>query len=171
MYESCARIYEIQSGKSQAKFKKGKSGDQIEDLSLTENFSINGDDFANAGAVSTEIKAILKKIGLDHQIIRRVAISTYEAEMNVVMHAKHAQVTLRLTPDSIQIVVDDVGKGIADIDLALQEGYTTATDEMRAMGFGSGMGLPNIKRNTDDLQIESEVGKGTRLTLNFVINS
>jgi anti-sigma regulatory factor (Ser/Thr protein kinase) len=170
MYESCVRLYEVQSA---GKINQGvitEKDKTIEEFHLTENFTIEGNDFANAGAVSTEIKSILKKIGLDPQLIRRIAISTYEAEMNVVMHAQRGEVTLNMTPESITIIVADIGKGIENIDLALQEGYTTATDEMRAMGFGSGMGLPNIKRNSDDLQIESEVGKGTRVTMTFFIS-
>jgi len=119
--------------------------------------------------VSTEVKSILKKIGLDPKLVRRVAISTYEGEMNVVMHAKRAKVNLSVTPRLIEVVIADEGKGIPDINLAMQEGFTTATEEMRAMGFGSGMGLPNINRNSDELMIDSEVGKGTTLVMRFNI--
>jgi len=119
--------------------------------------------------VSTEVKSILKKIGVDPTIVRRVAISTYEGEMNVIMHAKRAQVNLAVTPSSIEVILDDEGKGIPDVTEAMQEGYTTATEEQRAMGFGSGMGLPNIKRNSDELDIQSEVGRGTRLRMRFSI--
>jgi anti-sigma regulatory factor (Ser/Thr protein kinase) len=119
--------------------------------------------------VSTQVKSILKKIGFDPKLVRRVAISTYEGEMNVVMHAQRAKVHLSVTPRLIEVVIDDEGKGIPDVELAMQEGYTTATEEMRAMGFGSGMGLPNIKKNSDELKIESEVGKGTRLQMRFSI--
>lgn len=140
-----------------------------EDLLLRRSFFLQGSDFANAGIVSTEVKSILKKIGFDPALVRRVAISTYEGEMNVVMHASHAQVTLSVSPRLIEVVIDDEGKGIPDVSLAMQEGFTTATEEMRAMGFGSGMGLPNIKKNTDDLVIKSEVGRGTRVEMRFVI--
>ena len=118
---------------------------------------------------STEVKSILKKIGFDPALIRRVAISTYEGEMNVVMHAKRANVKLEVSPKVIEVMIDDEGKGIPDVELAMQQGYTTSTEEMRAMGFGSGMGLPNIKKNTDELNIKSEVGKGTTLTMKFFI--
>ncbi|UCB53576.1 MAG: ATP-binding protein [Candidatus Zixiibacteriota bacterium] len=128
---------------------------------------IEGSDFANAGMASTKLKAILKKIGFDPKLVRRVAISTYEGEMNVVMHAQRAKVKLAVTPGLIEVVIDDEGKGIPDVDLAMQKGYTTATEEMRAMGFGSGMGLPNIKKNSDELDITSEVGKGTTLRMKF----
>jgi len=136
---------------------------------LSHEFSVDGNDFTNAGMASTEVKAVLKKIGLDPVLIRRVAISTYESEMNVVMHAKRGTVKLSVTPKFIQVIIEDVGKGIPDIKMAMQEGYTTATEEMRAMGFGSGMGLPNIKKNSDELDLSSEVGKGTCLRLKFFI--
>jgi len=168
MYDACIRI----DTQKQRIFKKPKSatlGQKVEEILLSQEFFIEGSDFASAGAVSTEFKSILKKIGFDPALIRRVAISMYEAEMNVVMHAKRAKVQVFVTPKLINIIVDDEGKGIPDIDLALQEGFTTATDEMRAMGFGSGMGLPNIKRNADDLHIASEVGKGTKLQIKFNI--
>ena len=142
---------------------------EVEDILLNHEFFIDGKDFANAGSVSTEVKSTLKKIGFNPKLIRRVAISTYEAEMNVVMHADKAKVYFTVTPKLITVILDDEGKGIPDVNLALQEGFTTATDEMRAMGFGSGMGLPNIKRNSDELKIESEVGKGTILQLKFFI--
>jgi anti-sigma regulatory factor (Ser/Thr protein kinase) len=134
---------------------------------LGHELSIEGNDFANAGMASTKVKSILKKIGFDPKLVRRVAISTYEGEMNVVMHAQRAKVKLAVTPGLIEVVIDDEGKGIPDVDLAMQKGYTTATEEMRAMGFGSGMGLPNIKKNSDELDITSEVGKGTRLRMKF----
>lgn len=168
-YESCVRLHKIQSGKPLDKSKKAVSAKEQDSLLVEEHYTIEGNDFSNAGVVSTTIKSELKKIGIAPHLVRRVAISTYEAEMNVIMHAERGEVTLTMTPKLIQIVVSDQGKGIENIDLALQEGYTTATDEMRAMGFGSGMGLPNIKRNTDELKIESEVGKGTCLTMIFNI--
>ena len=139
------------------------------DLLLSHEFVIEGSDFASAGICSTEVKSILKKIGFDPALIRRVAISTYEGEMNVVMHAKRANVKLEVSPKVIEVTIDDEGKGIPDVELAMQQGYTTSTEEMRAMGFGSGMGLPNIKKNTDELNIKSEVGKGTTLTMKFFI--
>lgn len=168
MYDSCVRIDSIHKSKTQKKEKPEKI-EVIEDILLSQDFHIEGSDFANAGVASTNLKSILKKIGLDPKLIRRVAISTYEGEMNVVMHAKKAKVTLIVTPKVIEVVIADTGKGIPDVTLALQEGFTTSTEEMRAMGFGSGMGLPNIKKNTDQLQIQSEINIGTRLEMKFFI--
>ncbi len=128
-------------------------------------YEIKGGDFGNAGRVSTKIKEMLKEIGIDSSIIRRVAIATYEAEMNVVMYAYHGMLNFTLTPQQIKIIVDDEGPGIENIELAMQEGYSTATEEMREMGFGAGMGLPNIKKNSDDFEITSNVSKGTRLKI------
>lgn len=132
---------------------------------FSRSFSIRGKNFQEAGSVSTEIKSILKELGVDPSVIRRVAIATYEAEMNVVMYATEATLTLEVTPKAITIMVDDRGPGIPDIELAMQEGYSTATHEMREMGFGAGMGLPNIRKNADEFVITSEVGRGTRLQI------
>jgi serine/threonine-protein kinase RsbT len=139
-------------------------------VSFSQSFTIEGRNFFHAGRASTEIKSILKQLGIDSMIIRRVAIAAYEAEMNVVMYARQAVLTFEVTPQRIKIIVDDHGPGIADINLAMQEGYSTATAEMREMGFGAGMGLPNIKKNSDDMKIESAVGKGTRLEITIYIN-
>lgn len=137
---------------------------------LSECFVIRGGDFSRAGSVSTKIKEILSDIGIDSDIIRRTAIASYEAEMNVVMYARKADLKLELTPASILIIVADEGRGIDDIDAAMQEGYSTATPEMREMGFGAGMGLPNIKRNADRFKITSIPGKGTVLEILIHLN-
>jgi len=131
-------------------------------------FFITGKDFANAGVASCELKSILEKMGVDRGIVRRAAISVFEAEMNVVIYTPAGMMRYKVTPDYIKIVVEDVGPGIENIDLAMTEGYSTASDDIRSMGFGSGMGLPNIKRNTDELSILSIPGIGT--TLEMVIN-
>jgi serine/threonine-protein kinase RsbT len=133
-------------------------------------FTIQGKNFLDAGQVSTEIKGLLTELGLSPAIIRRVAIATFEAEMNVVMYAEEAHLTLRVTPRAIRITVDDHGPGIPDVELAMQEGYSTATQEMRELGFGAGMGLPNIKRNADELEIASAAGKGTRVEITVYVN-
>ena len=117
------------------------------------------------------IKSILQQLGIDQAIIRRVAIATYEAEMNVVMYAQRAVMAFEVTPGAITITVEDSGPGIPDIDLAMQEGYSTATSEMREMGFGAGMGLPNIRKNADQMTIESTVGVGTRVEFSISIKS
>jgi len=127
------------------------------------DFIVYGGDFNKAGEISAQIKTILKGVGINSDVIRRVAIATFEAEMNVVIHADEGNIDFKLTPSDICITVMDKGKGIENIELAMQEGYSTASDEMREMGFGAGMGLPNIRRNSDDFRIESEVGVGTSL--------
>ncbi len=168
MYDACVRINSVENGSfSQVKTEPAKH--RREEILLSHEFHIEGNDFTNAGMVSTDIKSLLKKIGLDPVLIRRIAISCYEGEMNVVMHAKRAKVSLTVTPKLIEVLIDDEGKGIPDVGLAMQQGFTTATEEMRAMGFGSGMGLPNIKKNSDELHIESKVEKGTKLQIRFFI--
>lgn len=132
-------------------------------------FQVFGRDFANAGRVSTAIKEILKGLGVQAAIVRRIAIASYEAEMNVVMYAARGIINLVVSSESITIVVDDEGPGIANIELAMQEGYSTATPEIREMGFGAGMGLPNIKKNADEFLVTSEVGRGTRLEIRVAL--
>jgi serine/threonine-protein kinase RsbT len=141
-----------------------------EDNALRQEFQVKGGDFSRAGEVSCEIKNLLKEIGLSAQVVRRAAIAAYEAEMNIIMYAWQGRFDLSITPDRVRIVVEDKGPGIEDVELALSEGYSTATPEMRELGFGAGMGLPNIKKNTDDFRIVSEVGRGTRLELTFLTN-
>ncbi len=126
-------------------------------------YQILGRDYANAGKVSTSIKDTLKRLGVNPAVVRRVAIVSYEAEMNLVMYAHRGRVALTVSPDAVTLNIDDDGPGIPRIDLAMQEGYSTATPEMREMGFGAGMGLPNIKKNADEFDIRSEVGRGTSL--------
>ena len=132
---------------------------------FSQSFFIEGRDFLNAGKASIEIKSILRQLGVDAAVIRRVAIAAYEAEMNVVMYAQKAKMTFQATPKAIKIFVSDEGPGIPDIERAMREGYSTATIEIREMGFGAGMGLPNIRRNSDEFTIESEVGKGTQVCI------
>ena len=128
-----------------------------------ESYAITGDDFEHGGNAAAAVKAAMKDLGLDPAIIRRLSIANFEAEMNVIMYARHAQMDLVVTPSAIRVVVADEGPGIEDVDLAMQEGYSTATAEMRARGFGAGMGLPNIRRSTDSFEIESIPGQGTTL--------
>jgi serine/threonine-protein kinase RsbT len=124
-------------------------------------FRVHGRDFEKAGEASTEIKSLLKDLEVDPQIIRRAVVVAFEAEMNVVMYADEGKLTLTITDEDITIEMDDRGPGIPDIDLAMEEGWSTATDEMREMGFGFGMGLPNIRRNSDRFDIRSQVNGGT----------
>jgi anti-sigma regulatory factor (Ser/Thr protein kinase) len=132
-----------------------------------QGFDICGKDFVDAGKVSITIRGILREIGIDPSLIRRAAIASYEAEMNVVLYASKGRMELRVTPKDIRVTVEDEGPGIPDIALAMQEGYSTASDEIREMGFGAGMGLSNIKKNADAFDIRSVVGKGTTLEITF----
>ncbi|MBE6948324.1 MAG: anti-sigma regulatory factor [Ruminococcaceae bacterium] len=132
---------------------------------LTLHFDVSTDDFSCAGEASGSVKRTLKKLGFAPDVIRRVAIAMYEAEINMVIHANGGVIDASITPEEIIIVFADVGPGIPDIDLAMQEGWSTATPEVRDLGFGAGMGLPNIKKYTDDLQIKTQVGVGTTVTM------
>jgi len=133
-------------------------------------FKIKGGDFINAGESSIKIRNILKEIGIEANIIRRVAIAAYEAEMNVVMYAERGLMNVIINAKNIILRVEDKGPGIEDIELAMKPGYSTATEEVREMGFGAGMGLPNIKKNSDHFDIRSVVGKSTRLEMVFNLN-
>jgi len=137
---------------------------------LSHQFEITGGDFSNAGRTSTSIKEILQEIGIDSSIIVRAAIASYEAEMNVVMYAQRGVLTLNITPEKLHLKLEDEGPGIENVDMAMQEGFSTATDEMREMGFGAGMGLPNIKRNADKFEISSTSGKGTSLKITICLD-
>jgi len=137
---------------------------------FSQSFPIKGGDFVNAGTVSVKIKNILKDIGVKPDIVYRISICCYEAEMNIVMYADEGILDFSITPENIIVDVNDKGKGIENLELALQEGYSTATERMREMGFGAGMGLPNIKKNADEFSIESELSKGTKLHFKVYLN-
>ena len=141
------------------------------EILFQQKFEIEGGDFINAGESSIKVRNILKDIGINSDIIRRVAIVAYEAEMNVVMYAKYGGIHLFVYSEKILLKIEDKGQGIEDIELAMKPGYSTATEEMREMGFGAGMGLPNIKKNADIFNINSQVGKGTKLELTFNMNN
>ena len=128
---------------------------------MRECYEIRGGDFDTAGEISGEIKIILRDLGIDAASLRRVVVVAFEAEMNLVMYARRGTLTFILTENEVNLEIQDEGPGIPDLELAFQEGYTTASDEMRELGFGFGMGLPNMKKNSDELKIETEVGKGT----------
>ena len=132
---------------------------------LSYHFDVDGNDFSSAGIASVKVKKILRDIGFDSEVIRRVSIAMYEAEINMVIHAGGGEADIDISPEKIVLVLSDHGPGIADINLAMSEGYSTAPDNIRALGFGAGMGLPNIKRYSDELKIDSELGKGTTLTI------
>lgn len=138
---------------------------------LRRTFELCGRDYENAGETSAEVTAILKDLEIDPDIILRVGVVTFEAEMNVVMYADKATLTFILMDDEIAVDVSDQGPGIPNIELAMQPGYSTASDEMREMGFGYGLGLPNIKKNSDAFVLESQVGKGTRVYSSIRLDS
>lgn len=132
---------------------------------LTLEFQLEGLDFLRAGEASSEVKKRLKKLGFAPEVVRRAAIAAYEAEMNVIIHAQRGVMRIEISPLKVVIVVEDEGPGISDIELAMQEGYSTAPDQIREMGFGAGRGLPNIRRCADELDIQSRVGEGTCLKI------
>jgi anti-sigma regulatory factor (Ser/Thr protein kinase) len=129
------------------------------------SFLIEGNSFENAGHISTEVKALLKRLKLPKEIVRRAAVVAYEAEMNICSYAERGTIILRVMPKQIFIEAIDEGRGIADIELAMQEGYSTATEKIWRMGFGAGMGLANMKRFSDFFSITSEIGKGTHIRM------
>lgn len=126
-------------------------------------FNIKEGDFNQAGKASSKIKKKLKQLGVESATIKRIVVATYEAELNVVAHASNGRLSAIFESDHIQVNITDSGPGIENIDLAMEAGFSTATKKVREMGFGAGMGLPNIKKNTDNLEIESKVGEGTKL--------
>ncbi len=132
---------------------------------LSFHFDVDGNDFSSAGEASVKVKKILRDIGFETETIRRVSIAMYEAEINMVIHAGGGKADVFVYPDKVVIVLTDEGPGIANIELAMSEGYSTAPDNIRSLGFGAGMGLPNIKRYSDEMNIESELGKGTKITI------
>jgi len=127
------------------------------------HFDIDGSDFTAAGEASSEVKRVLRRLGFDGEIIRRCAICMYEGEINMVIHASGGRAEVYIDSSSIVMELVDMGPGIPDIDLAMQEGYSTASQDIRELGFGAGMGLPNMKKYSDEMKIESEVGKGTAI--------
>ena len=129
------------------------------------HYDVDGDNFTSAGEASVQIKKKLRQLGFNPEVIRRVSIAMYEGEINMVVHANGGRADVVVDPKCIKIVLEDEGPGIPDIALAMQEGYSTAPDNIRALGFGAGMGLPNMRRYTDTMEIESEVGRGTRVVM------
>jgi anti-sigma regulatory factor (Ser/Thr protein kinase) len=137
---------------------------------LKKNFHIKSRDFIRAGEASIQIQALLKSLSFDPKLIRRVAICGYEGEMNVVMHGGDGTLSFEIDEDRLRIELTDDGPGIADIEKAMQAGFSTASDEHREMGFGAGMGLPNMKKNSDEITVESEKGRGTYVQMIFYLS-
>lgn len=144
------------------------NNDKVPSEVIRLHYDVPGDDFTHAGEASDSVKKVLKQLGLPPEVIRRTAISMYEGEINMVIHAGGGEANVEITPKNIEIYLVDHGPGIPDVDLAMQEGYSTAPDKIRSLGFGAGMGLPNIKKYTDALEINTVVGKGT--TVHMALN-
>ena len=136
-----------------------------ENLTFRKSFHVQGGSFEKAGHISSRVKALLQRMHLSNEVVRRASVVTYEAEINICSYAERGRILLRLTPKFLTIEAIDEGQGIADVELAMKEGYSTATDRIRQMGFGAGMGLSNIKHFSDTFRILSEVGKGTHLKM------
>ena len=128
-------------------------------------YPISGEDFTRAGEASSDVKRKLKQMGVSPEAIRKAAIAMYEGEINMVIHADGGEITVEITPEKIKMVLDDRGPGIENVELAMQAGYSTAPDEIHSLGFGAGMGLPNMKKNVDELTIESQVDVGTTVRM------
>lgn len=138
--------------------------------SLSLHYIVPGDDFTRAGEASSDVKNKLKKLGYNSDAVRRVAIAMYEAEINMVIHAGGGEAFVEISPEKVEMRMADQGPGIADVEKAMQAGYSTAPDQVRSLGFGAGMGLPNIAKYSDQLKIETEVGKGTTLYMTVLAN-
>ncbi len=133
------------------------------------HFSIDGNDFTSAGKASVQVKKLLRQMDFDADTIRRVSVAMYEGEINMVIHADGGSADVNVWDDRIQIILADKGPGIPDVEMAMKEGFSTAKDNIRSLGFGAGMGLPNMKRYSNDLKIDTVVGEGTTVTMDFQI--
>lgn len=128
-------------------------------------YTVSGDDFTRAGEASSDVKNKLKKLEVDKEIVRKVSIAMYEGEINMVIHADGGEITVDISPVQITMILKDVGPGIENIDKAMEQGFSTAPDSVRSLGFGAGMGLPNMKKYTDEMTVQSVVGEGTTVTM------
>ncbi len=137
----------------------------MDDAVLSLKYHVSPDDFKTAGEASSDVKNKLKKMGLSPEIVRRVAISMYEGEINMVIHAYGGEISVDIGMEAVTIVLKDKGPGIKDIDKAMEAGYSTASERVRSMGFGAGMGLPNMKKYSDEMKIDTTIGVGTTVTL------
>lgn len=134
------------------------------------HYDVNGDDFAVAGEASGNVKKVLKQLGFAPEIIRKVAVAMYECEINMVIHADGGEIDVEISPEKIRMVHSDRGPGIKDLDKAMEKGYSTADEKARELGFGAGMGLPNMERYTDEMKITTELGKGTVVDMTVFVN-
>lgn len=129
------------------------------------NYTVSGDDFTRAGEASSDVKKKLKQMGAKPEVVRKVAISMYEGEINMVIHAHGGEIVVEISSSEVLMVLKDEGPGIVDVELAMQAGYSTAPDNVRALGFGAGMGLPNMKKYSDEMEIDTTLGVGTVVTM------
>lgn len=136
----------------------------MEDM-ITLKYHVTPDDFTRAGEASSDVKSKLKQMGVSPDAVRKVAIAMYEGEINMVIHADGGEITVEITPDRINMILEDVGPGIPDVEQAMKAGFSTAPDEVRSLGFGAGMGLPNMQKYTDELHIDTTLGVGTTVTM------
>ena len=132
---------------------------------VTFHFDVDGENFSSAGEASVTVKKKLRQLGFSPEIMRRVSIAMYEGEINMVIHANGGTADVTVMDDYIEIVLEDQGPGIPDVELAMKKGYSTARDNIRALGFGAGMGLPNMEKYTDYMKIDTEIGVGTKITM------
>jgi serine/threonine-protein kinase RsbT len=128
-------------------------------------YDIEGGNFSRAGYASSQVKKTLQQLNVDQKLVKRVVVALYEAEVNIVAHANRGTIEIAISAEEVRMVLKDEGPGIENIEMAMKEGFSTASQKVREMGFGAGMGLPNIKKNVDQMDIESIVGKGTTLTM------
>jgi anti-sigma regulatory factor (Ser/Thr protein kinase) len=133
------------------------------------SYEVPADDFTRAGEASSDVKSKLKKMGVNPEIVRKVAIAMYEGEINMIIHAFGGRIDVTVSPEEIEMILQDQGPGIEDIELAMQAGYSTAPDNIRSLGFGAGMGLPNMKKYSDEMKIESVIGVGTTVIMKVII--
>ena len=138
---------------------------------LEKRFPVAAGAYETAGEASTTIKRTLKQLGIGSEVLRHVRFACYEVELNLVIHSEGGELTLRVEPEKVTLISKDVGPGIPDIEKAMTEGYSTANEEARTLGFGAGMGLPNMKRNATEFDIQSEVGVGTTITMSFALKA
>ena len=132
-------------------------------MTMKLHFDVSGDDFTRAGEASSKVKSKLKQLGIAPDAVRRVAIALYEGEINLVIHAGGGEIDVEISPENIKMTLSDKGPGIADVEKAMTEGYSTATENIRSLGFGAGMGLPNMKKYSDDMKIDTQIGVGTTI--------
>lgn len=158
------------AGRFRAVFANGagdnkKWGELIMEEAIVLEYNISADDFTRAGEASSDVKRKLKQMGVEPEAVRKTAIAMYEGEINMVIHAKGGVITVEITPLQVKMVLEDMGPGIQDVDLAMQAGYSTAPDEIRSLGFGAGMGLPNMKKYSDYMELNTRLGEGTTITM------